>query len=151
MGCSSLSGRTLPASHKLVFRAEWAVRGLSDSRIRSPFGTGTAKQPSHESCSVSHGLQHLSHTLQPLMMTVPHATVPFSWPQLCGTMPLQVAMHSPGACVPRGSSMHCPVVELQLYIRASVGAGVAQLAMHSPGASKPARSAAQFPVDGSHL
>jgi hypothetical protein len=53
-----------------------------------------------------------------------HSVVPFSWPQLFGTTHLHVAMHSPGACVPLGSSAHWPVVVLQLYITAGVGAGV---------------------------
>jgi hypothetical protein len=42
-----------------------------------PFGTGAAKQPSQDACTVIHGLQHMSHTLQPVM-AVPHAAVAFS-------------------------------------------------------------------------
>jgi hypothetical protein len=50
---------------------------------------------------------------------------------------VQVAMHSPGDCVPCGSSTHWPA--LQLYMT-GVGAGVGtslQVAMHSPGDSEP--------------
>ena len=69
-----------------------------------------------------HGLQHMSHTLQPVIAWL-HATVLFSWPQLWGVTHLQVAMHSPGDSLPLGSGAHRPVVELQLY-RTGVGFGV---------------------------
>ena len=40
-----------------------------------------------------------------------------------GTPFLQVAMHSPGACEPLGSSLHWPVVALQLYMTGVGGGG----------------------------
>jgi hypothetical protein len=80
-----------------------------------PFGTGAAKQPSQDDCTVIHGLQHMSHTLHPVI-TAPHAAVLLRCPQLCGVMHLHVAMHLPGDWDPLRSSMHCPVVELQVYI-----------------------------------
>ena len=130
-----------------------------------PFGTAAAKQPSHEACAEIHGLQHLSHTLQPAM-TAPQATVLFSWPQLCCTMHLQVAMHSPGDSEPSGSRTHWPAVELQLYmtgVGAGVGTGVGfgvgtgvggaalQVAMHSPGDSEPSGSSLHLPAVVSQL
>jgi hypothetical protein len=60
-----------------------------------PFGSGAAKQPSHEACCVIHGLQQTSQTLHPVI-GAPHAAVPFRNPQLCCAVHLQVAMHSPG-------------------------------------------------------
>jgi hypothetical protein len=105
-----------------------------------PFGAAAAKQPSQEACTEIHGLQHWSHTLQPVM-TAPQAAVLFSWPQLFGTTHLQPAMHSPGDSEPLGSSKHRPTVALQLYmtgVGAGVGMGVGgagdlQVAMQSPG------------------
>jgi hypothetical protein len=69
-----------------------------------PPGTGAAKQPSQDGC-VSHGLQHLSHTLQPVIGVL-HEIVLLCWPQLCGTTHLQAAMHSPDDCDPVGSCAH---------------------------------------------
>ena len=115
-----------------------------------------------------HGLQHWSHTLQPLMGVL-HSVVPFSWPQLCGTLHLQVAMHSPGDSEPSGSGAHWPAVVLQLYmtgVGAGVGTGVGgagvgtgvgfgvgtgvggddlQVAMQSPGDSEPLGSSLHRP------
>jgi hypothetical protein len=62
---------------------------------------------------VIHGLQHWSHTLQPLMGVL-HSVVPFSWPQLCGTIHLQVSMQLPGVCEPARSAAHLPTDESQL-------------------------------------
>ena len=74
-----------------------------------------AKQPSQDACTVIQGLQHTPHTLH-VVITSPHAAVPFSWPQLCGVTHLQLAMQSTGDSEPLGSSTHWPIVALQLYI-----------------------------------
>ena len=66
-------------------------------------------------------LQHVSHTLQPFMGIL-QAVVWFSWPQLFGTMHLHVSMQLFADSVPSGSNLHCPIVELQLYLM-GVGAG----------------------------
>jgi hypothetical protein len=86
-----------------------------------PPGTGAAKQPSQDGC-VSHGLQHLSHTLQPVIGVL-HEIVLLCWPQLCGTTHLQAAMHSPDDCDPVGSCAHCPVAALQLNFGVGTGVG----------------------------
>ena len=112
-----------------------------------------------------YGLQHWSHTLQPLMGVL-HSVVPFSWPQLCGTVHLQVAMHSPGDSEPSGSGAHWPAVVLQLYmtgvgagvgtgvgfgVGTGVGAGDLQVSMQLPGICEAARSAEHLPTDESQL
>ena len=43
--------------------------------------------------------QHVSQTLQ-VVTTLPHTVVPLSCPQLCGSMHLQLSVHSPAVCVP---------------------------------------------------
>ena len=70
-----------------------------------------------------HGLQHMAHTLQPVTGLL-HEMVLLCWPQLCGVTHVQVAMQSPGACVPCASCAHWPVVALQLYMTAGLGVGV---------------------------
>ena len=61
--------------------------------LPQPLGAGVAKHVSQDNWSLAnHGLQQVLHTLQ-LLTTVPQADVPFSWPQLCGTVHLQCAMH----------------------------------------------------------
>ena len=107
-----------------------------------PFGTGAAKQPSHEACTVIHGLQQTSQTLHPAT-SAPHAFVPFSTPQLFGTTHLQLSMQSPGVSLPCcGSFAHWPIAVLQLYITgvgtgvgSGVGAGVGRLHTNSAGGS----------------
>ena len=72
---------------------------------------------------------------------------------------MQVAMHSPGACVPFGSAAQRPVAESQLYMTGVGGGGVGggvggttlQVSMQLPGACEPARSAAHLPTDESQL
>ena len=128
-----------------------------------PFGAGASKQPSQEFCSVSHGLQHVSHTLHPVM-GLSQTIVLLRWPQLCGVMHLQPAMHSPGDCEPCTSCTHFPVVELQLHMigaGAGVGTGAGtgvgtgngalQVVMHGPGASEPCGSSEHRPVVLSQL
>ena len=82
-----------------------------------------------------------------------HATVPFSWPQLRGVTHLQVEMHSPGDCVPLGSSAHWPVAALQLYTTSGdgdgVGAGVGHgLHRRAPHGGEGAGTGPMQPVSG---
>jgi hypothetical protein len=109
---------------------------------------------------VRYAWQHAPHTLHPAMIA-PHAAVLLRWPQLCGVTHLQLEMHPPADSEPCGSSVHCPVAELQLYmtgvgagvgmgVGAGVGAGVGtsvlQVVMHWPGDSAPRGSSVHRPI-----
>jgi hypothetical protein len=58
-------------------------------------------------------LQQASHTLHP-GSTVLQKILPFRLPQLLGVTHWQLAMQSTGDSEPSGSSLHRPVVLLQL-------------------------------------
>jgi hypothetical protein len=100
-----------------------------------PIGTAVLKQLSQPPWLILKFVkQHAPHTLQPARYCL-HATVPFSWPQLCGVMHLQVAMQLPGVCEPARFGAHLPVDESQLQ---HVGGGSVQqslMAFDTPQAS----------------